>query len=123
MMLFSLLGLFSCKARNVNNLSVEEFADSLKAETCILDVRTAEEFAAGHLRGAANIDWYQAGFVESVKAAYGPEQPLYLYCRSGRRSAAAAEKLAREGYIVYNMLGGYQAWTEAGREVTRYAGK
>ena len=57
MMLFSLLGLFSCKARNVNNLSVEEFADSLKAETPIIDVRTAEEFAAGHLRGAANIDW------------------------------------------------------------------
>lgn len=119
-MLFSLMGLFSCKAQNVNNLSVKAFADALAPETSIIDVRTAEEFAAGHLRGAANIDWYQAGFVESVKAAYGKEHALYLYCRSGRRSASAAVKLAKEGYTVYNLEGGYLAWTEAGREVTKY---
>jgi len=119
-MLFSLMGLFSCKAQNVNNLSVKAFADALAPETSIIDVRTAEEFAAGHLRGAANIDWYQAGFVESVKAAYGKEHALYVYCRSGRRSASAAEKLAKEGYTVYNLEGGYLAWTEAGREVTKY---
>ena len=119
-MLFSLMGLFSCKAQNVNNLSVKAFADALAPETSIIDVRTAEEFAAGHLRGAANIDWYQAGFVESVKAAYGKEHALYVYCRSGRRSASAAAKLAKEGYTVYNLEGGYLAWTEAGREVTKY---
>ena len=119
-MLFSLMGLFSCKAQNVNNLSVKAFADALAPETSIIDVRTAEEFAAGHLRGAANIDWYQAGFVESVKAAYGKEHALYVYCRSGRRSASAAVKLAKEGYTVYNLEGGYLAWTEAGREVTKY---
>ncbi len=119
-MLFSLMGLFSCKAQNVNNLSVKAFADALAPETSIIDVRTAEEFAAGHLRSAANIDWYQAGFVESVKAAYGKEHALYVYCRSGRRSASAAAKLAKEGYTVYNLEGGYLAWTEAGREVTKY---
>ena len=55
-MLLSLLGLFSCKAQNVNNLSVEAFAEALAPETRILDVRTAEEFAAGHLRGAVNVE-------------------------------------------------------------------
>ena len=119
-MLFSFLGLFSCKAQNVNNLTVEAFAEALSPETCILDVRTAAEFEAGHLRGAENIDWFHAGFVDSVKARCGQDQPLYLYCRSGKRSAAAAEKLAKAGYTVYNLLGGYLAWTEAGREVTRY---
>ena len=119
-MLFSFLGLFSCKAQNVNNLTVEAFAEALSPETCILDVRTAAEFEAGHLRGAENIDWFHAGFVDSVKARCGQDQPLYLYCRSGKRSAAAAEKLAEAGYTVYNLLGGYLAWTEAGREVTRY---
>lgn len=85
-MLLSLLGLFSCKAQNVNNLSVEAFAEALAPETRILDVRTAEEFAAGHLRGAVNVDWF-GNFLEDV----------------------------------YNMLGGYLAWTEAGREVVREA--
>ena len=118
--LLSILGLFSCKAQNVNNLSAEAFADALTPETHLLDVRTAEEFDAGHLRGADNIDWFHAGFVDSVKAKYGQDKPIYLYCRSGRRSADAAGKLAKSGYTVYNMLGGYQAWTEAGREVTRY---
>ena len=119
-MLLSLLGLFSCKAQNVNNLTVAAFAEALAPETCILDVRTAEEFAAGHLRGAQNFDWYHANFVDSVKAAYRLDQPLYVYCRSGKRSAAAAEKLGQAGYTVYNLLGGYLAWTEAGREGTRY---
>ena len=119
-MLFSLLGLFSCKGQNVNHISVDGFAAALTPETPVLDVRTAEEFEEGHIRGAENIDWFQPAFVDSVKAAFGKDRPLYVYCRSGRRSAAAAEKLAKEGYTVYNMQGGYLAWTEQGREVTRY---
>ena len=119
-MLLSLLGLFSCKAQNVNNLSVEAFAEALAPETRILDVRTAEEFAAGHLRGAVNVDWF-GNFLEDVGSNFDKDTPLYVYCRSGKRSAAAADKLAKAGYTVYNMLGGYLAWTEAGREVVREA--
>ena len=82
-MLFSLLGLFSCKGQNVNHISVDGFAAALTPETPVLDVRTAEEFEAGHLRGAENIDWFQPDFVDNVKAAFGKDRPLYVYCRSG----------------------------------------
>ena len=53
--------------------------------------------------------------------AFPKETPLAVYCRSGKRSAAAAEKLSKAGYTVTNMLGGYMAWTEENRPVTQYA--
>ena len=117
-MTFFLFSLFGAKAQN--NLSIEEFRQTLAPDTRLIDVRTEAEFTDGHLRGAVNFDWFRNDFTEQIKAAFSKETPLYVYCRSGRRSAAAAEKLTGEGYTVYNMLGGYQAWTKAGMEVTRY---
>ena len=117
-MTFFLFSLFGAKAQN--NLSIEEFRQALAPDTRLIDVRTEAEFTDGHLRGAVNFDWFRNDFTEQIKAAFSKETPLYVYCRSGRRSAAAAEKLTGEGYTVYNMLGGYQAWTKAGMEVTRY---
>ena len=117
-----LLSLFSCGAKGAwTDLDVAAFAALVQeGRVALLDVRTAEEFAAGHLVGAQNIDWYASDFLEQVAAVYPKETPLALYCRSGRRSASAAEKLAEAGYTVSNLLGGYLAWTAAGREVTRY---
>ncbi len=117
-MLFSFLGIFSCKSQH--NLSVGQFAEALGPQTRILDVRTADEFAEGHLRGAVNVDWYGESFLQHVEDMFDREEPLYVYCRSGRRSEEAARMLSKAGYTVCNMLGGYLAWTEAGREVTRY---
>ena len=57
---------------------------------------------------------------ENISAAYDKSAPLYIYCRSGRRSAAAGEALSKAGYEVYNLAGGYLAWTEAGKPVTKY---
>lgn len=121
MSLFSLLGLFACGKADYTNLDVEAFAaKTAEPEVAILDVRTADEYAAGHLRGAANIDWYGADFIDLVEKAYPKGTPLAVYCRSGRRSAEASAKLAKAGYTLYNMLGGYLAWTEAGMPVTTY---
>lgn len=117
-MTFFLFSLFGAKAQN--NLSIEEFRQALAPDTRLVDIRTEAEFTDGHLRGAVNFDWFRNDFTEQIKAAFSKETPLYVYCRSGRRSAAATEKLTGEGYTVYNMLGGYQAWTKAGMEVTRY---
>lgn len=117
-MAFFLFGLFGAKAQN--NLSIEDFRKALAPDTRLVDVRTETEFKEGHLRGAVNCDWFQKDFTERIKAAFSKDTPLYVYCRSGKRSAAAAEKLTREGYTVFNMLGGYLAWTKAGKEVTRY---
>ena len=90
-------------------------------EVAVLDVRTADEYAAGHLPWASNVDWNADGFMEDVSALNPKETPLAVYCRSGRRSAEAAAKLSKAGYKVSNLLGGIVAWTEAGKPVTTYA--
>jgi phage shock protein E len=64
----------------------------------IIDVRTAEEFAAGHLEGAVNIPYEQIGKgIHSIKLA-NKNSPILLYCRSGRRSAIAVKSLEQIGF-------------------------
>ena len=80
----------------------------------ILDVRTPQEFREGHLAGARNMDFFGPGFEREVRALPA-DAPVLLYCRSGRRSAAAAEVLAEAGRgRVLNMGGGIEGWTKAG---------
>ena len=120
MSLFSLLGLFACGS-GYKDLNTEEFSKAIADGTvALVDVRTPDEYAAGHLPGASNCDWYSADFMEKI-SAYPKETPLAIYCRSGKRSAAAAAKLSKAGYTVTNMLGGFLAWTEENRPVTQYA--
>ncbi len=75
-----------------------------KNSAVLLDVRTAEEYASGHFAGAVNLD------VEDIRAGKLPDsaktQPLYLYCRSGNRSAQATELLKTAGYTTITDLGG-----------------
>ena len=120
LMAFSLFGFLSCKG--FTNLPVDAF-EKMRAEdasTLLLDVRTAEEFAEGHLPGAIHLDWFGSGFLESAQKMLDPACPVMVYCRSGKRSAAASAKLARSGFQVYNLEGGYLAWKEAGKPVTLY---
>ena len=114
------LGVLSCS--NVANLDVDDFA-TLAAEpnVFLVDVRTPEEYAEGHLRGASNIDWKAPDFLEQVASACPKETPVAVYCRTGRRSAQAAKALAKAGYDVANLTGGIVGWQEAGKPVTQYA--
>ena len=80
----------------------------------ILDVRTPQEFREGHLAGARNMDFFGPGF-EQEAAALPTDAPVLLYCKSGRRSAAAAEALGDAGHSrVLNMGGGVDGWKKAG---------
>ena len=64
----------------------------------VIDVRTPEEYAAGHIEGALNIPFDQiAKGIQSVKGL-SKDQPVLLYCRSGRRSEIAKITLEKEGY-------------------------
>ena len=120
MSLFSLLALFACGS-GYKDLDINKFEQTITdGDAVLVDVRTAEEYAEGHLPGAALCDWNADDFLSRMEASYPKETPLAVYCRTGRRSAAAAEKLSKAGYTVYNMLGGYVAWTEAGKATTRY---
>lgn len=117
-MAFSLLGLFSCRGQN--NLTVNEFEAMFARDSTaqLLDVRTPEEFAEGHIGGAMNIDWKADGFAQKAQEQLAKDRPVMVYCRSGRRSAEAAAVLEKLGFKTYNLKGGILAWIDAGKQVT-----
>ena len=119
-MAFSLIGLFSCKG--YKDLSADAFEKMLQEDGAaqLVDVRTPEEYAAGHIPGAINIDWFADDFIDKAKASLTTDRPVMVYCRSGKRSAKAAWKLDGNEFRTYNLLGGYLGWTEAGKRTTTY---
>lgn len=84
----------------------------------LIDVRTPEEFAEGHIPGAVNIDWQSPDFMDLMEKQITPGREIALYCRSGRRSAEAAAKLTGKGYEVTDLEGGILAWEKAELPVT-----
>ena len=117
--LLAVLGLNTAYSQgNFENTDVQGFA-TLIADTnvVVLDVRTASEFAEGHLERAVNIDYQQSDFVEKATATLPKEKLIAVYCRSGRRSAGAAGRLGEKGYKLVNLKGGIIAWKEAGMPV------
>jgi len=117
--LLATLGLTTaCGQQNFENTDVQGFAE-LVADTnvVVLDVRTVAEFTEGHIDGAILIDQGQSDFVEKAKATLPIDKKIAVYCRSGRRSANAAGKLADIGYKCVNLKGGIIAWKDAGKPV------
>ncbi len=87
-----------------------QFAD-ISADHVLIDVRTPQEFNSGHIDGAINIS------VETLPqrlAEIPRDQAIVVYCRTGNRSATAAQILASAGYNTIYDLGGVVAWTAAG---------
>lgn len=132
--LLAVLGLTTaCGQGNFENTDVQGFAELIAdSSVVILDVRTAAEFAEGHIQGAILIDQGQSDFVEKAKAVLPIDKGgvrdvdniaegtrIAIYCRSGRRSANAAGKLGEVGYKCVNLKGGIIAWKEADMPVTK----
>ena len=118
--LLATLGLTTaCGQANYENVDVKGFAELMNnPNVVVLDVRTADEFKDGHLEGALNIDQAQSDFIQKAKKMLPSDKTIAVYCRSGRRSASAAGKLAVEGYQAVNLKGGILAWKEAQMSVT-----
>ena len=84
----------------------------------VLDVRTPEEFAEGHLEGAVLVDFYAADFAEQL-AALDTDVPYLVYCRSGNRSGQALGVMEQLGFAsAVDVDGGIIAWADAGLPVT-----
>lgn len=84
-----------------------------------LDVRTPGEVARGHLPNASVIDLTDPRFEQKL-ALMQKDKPVFVYCASGSRSAAAAEMMVRMGFgEVYNLLGGIGTWANAGYPLER----
>ena len=118
--LLATLGLTTaCGQKNYEDVDVNGFAQLMAdPNVVVIDVRTASEFAEGHIEGALNIDQSQSDFIEKVQSAVPAGKKLAVYCRSGRRSANAATKLVAAGYPSVNLKGGINAWKEAKKPVT-----
>ena len=80
-------------------------ADVKAQNAYLVDVRTLEEYQAGHLKFSKNIDFKSADFQAQIKNLK-KRKPVYLYCRSGNRSGKAADSLRSWGFkAVYNLGG------------------
>ena len=75
----------------------------------LLDVRTPEEFAEGHIPGAMNLANEEIG-TDELPQLPEKDQLILVYCRSGNRSRQAAAKLARLGYTNVREFGGIRSW-------------
>jgi phage shock protein E len=83
----------------------------------LLDVRTPQEYAEGHIAGAVNVPYDQ---LATRLAEVPKDKDVVLYCRSGRRAGIAADVLAANGYKRLSHLEGDMiAWTEKGRPVVK----
>lgn len=112
---FFTLGLFSScttqKEDGVKHITVTEFRN-LDFEYQLVDVRTPDEYMSGAIEGAKNINYFSPDFLAGINKL-DKEKPVVLYCRSGRRSAKAAENMIQAGFKeVYNVKGGYLKYTK-----------
>jgi rhodanese-related sulfurtransferase len=91
-----------------NNLITSD--ESIK----VIDVRTPQEFASGHIAGASNIDFENSNFGDEI-AKLDRSAKYAIYCRSGNRSGQALEQMKSAGFTnVTNLDGGTLTWTAAG---------
>jgi uncharacterized protein len=101
-----------------SRLPERDFVAQRQPGDVVLDVRTPGEFAGGHLRGAQNVDVLAADFRQRVQGLHlPPDQPVYLYCRSGNRSGQAATILREMGFEKAVNVGAFDALRTAGADV------
>ncbi|WP_326716592.1 rhodanese-like domain-containing protein [Vagococcus jeotgali] len=86
--------------KKVPSINQTELQAKLKGPIELIDVRSPEEYAQGHIAKAKNIP------MERIKSYKGKGKPVYLICASGARSKRAAQQLIAEGIEAYNIDGG-----------------
>lgn len=100
-------------------VKIEQAEKQLASGAQLLDVRTKEEWDEGHLKGATLVPVTEDGFLDKAKATLDPKKEVVVYCKSGGRSAMAAEKLRAAGFTVHDLAGGITAWKAAGKPVVK----
>lgn len=112
---------------NVNEVTTEQLQQAIRDGARVIDVREPAEYTQGHIREAVNMPRGVlemqlnqhpdvAGYDDALQRI--ADKPLYLICKTGGRSALAAESLGRMGFDnVYSVNGGMSAWAEEKRAV------
>jgi len=111
----------SCSiGQNKNEIQIDAFQKKIATENyTLVDVRTAEEYADGHLEGALNIDYFSDTFSGEI-SKLGIETPVLVYCRSGNRSGKSMKIMYDLGFTeVKNLIGGYKGWVSENNSVIK----
>lgn len=108
----------AAKAR-IQEISLEKAEAALRDAAVVLDVREADEYAAGHIPGAIHISRGMLEFKLSNSAELSARDlHIVLYCKTSGRAALAACALQDMGYVqVQSIAGGFDAWAGAGKPV------
>jgi len=117
-----LTGCTNSQSQNIStNIPATTFAEKISQlpSAPIVDVRTPEEFSKGHLLNARNIDWNGMHFQAEI-SKLDKSEPVFVYCQSGGRSAAAVNQMRSEGFReIYELQGGIMKWRAAGFPETK----
>ena len=110
----------AAKAR-VQEVSIADAEQAIRDADVLVDVREADEFAAGHLGGAVHISRGMLEFKFSANPALqARDTKVLLYCKTSGRAALAAAALHEMGYLnVQSLAGGFDAWAAAGQPVAK----
>ena len=115
-LMLSILGFIGCTAQNGSSIDSKEAYRLIKADAniAILDVRTAKEFADGHVEGAVNIDVNQTDFTQKIDEL-DRSKTYIVYCRLGIRSRKAVGIMSAKGFKnLYNVSDGFAGWSKNG---------
>lgn len=104
-------GMSGKKENSYRQIDMSQAADLMEQETdfLLLDVRTEEEYAQGHIPNAVNVP-NETITDKEIPELPDKEQKILVYCRSGNRSRQAAEKLVKLGYTNIVEIGGINSW-------------
>ena len=104
-------GTSNSQANTYRQITMDEAVTMMAQETgyIILDVRRPDEYAAGHIPNAINVPNESIG-TDEIPELPNKDQLIMVYCRSGRRSKEAAEKLVKLGYTNIVEFGGILDW-------------
>ena len=113
LMLSGCAGTSNNQTNTYRQITMDEAVAKMAEETgyIILDVRRADEFAAGHIPGAINVANESIG-TDEIPELPDKNQLIMVYCRSGRRSKEASEKLVKLGYTNIVEFGGILDWKD-----------
>jgi rhodanese-related sulfurtransferase len=115
--IFLMITNVACNAQQ--QVDVQTFEQALnKNDIVLIDVRTPEEFNAGHIAGAINIDINSNTFEQQIKQL-SKNKTVLVYCRSGNRSAKASKILRKNHYKVMDLAGGINAWIQSGKKLVQ----
>ncbi len=104
----------------VQNVTPEAALELMKQQGIkVLDIRTASEFATGHIPGAINIDFHAADF-ETKLGSFTPEKPYVIHCAAGGRSTRSLPAFRKLGFkSIYHLNGGMKAWQNSHLPIER----